>query len=312
MMRTADLFAGAGGFTAGAALAGATPVYAANHLPFAVATHSLNHPGEHVCQDLRQADWAALPEYDVLLASPACQGHSNASQPNRRRRHSQDRATAWAVIDCAEVTAPYAILIENVPQFADWKLYPRWRACLEDLGYHVETRVLDAANFGVPQRRRRLFIAATLDRFGPLSYAPPTGVEQPFGPCIDWDADARWLRVADATDGIQARIAKGRRNHGAVFLSQHVTGHPGVSLDQSIRTVTTKAQWNVVRGSVYRPLTVLEHARAMGFADDYRWPLGASKTDCIKGLGNAVCPPVAASLVGALAHHLQLTLAAAA
>lgn len=54
-----------------------------------------NHPEtEHVCQDLRQADWTSLPRFDLLWASPACQGYSTASQPKRRAYHDAMRATA--------------------------------------------------------------------------------------------------------------------------------------------------------------------------------------------------------------------------
>jgi DNA (cytosine-5)-methyltransferase 1 len=76
-VKAVDLFAGWGGFTLGANQAGLDVVYAANHWQTAVDVHERNHPNAvHACQDLRQADWSALPAYDVLLASPACQGHS--------------------------------------------------------------------------------------------------------------------------------------------------------------------------------------------------------------------------------------------
>ena len=57
-------------------MAGCSVVYAANHWPLAVEWHAANHPGtDHACQDLQQADFTALPDHDVLLASPSCQGH---------------------------------------------------------------------------------------------------------------------------------------------------------------------------------------------------------------------------------------------
>lgn len=78
-MRAIDLFAGAGGFSTGAAMAGCNVVWAANHWQAAVDVHAANHPGtEHACQDLQQADWRNVPGHDLLLASPACQGHSPA------------------------------------------------------------------------------------------------------------------------------------------------------------------------------------------------------------------------------------------
>lgn len=78
-MKAVDLFAGAGGFSTGASMAGARVVWAANHWPKAIEWHSANHPDTvHACQDLQQADFREAPAHDILLASPACQGHSRA------------------------------------------------------------------------------------------------------------------------------------------------------------------------------------------------------------------------------------------
>ncbi len=297
-MRAVDLFAGWGGFTEGATAAGAQVVYAANHWPLAVEAHRANHPeAEHVCQDLRQADWGTLPDYDLLLASPACQGHSQASQPRRRRYHDNLRATAWSVVDCADVTQPQALIVENVPDFRRWRLYPIWRLALEALGYELrELRVL-ASHHGVPQRRDRLFViglrrAATVElrRRGP---------EPAFGPCIEWDK-GRWRPITKAQPGAQRRIIAAQERHGERCIVQHVTGHKGLALSEPLRTVTGADQWAVVDGSRYRPLTIRENARAMGFRDDYHWPATATRGDTITGLGNAVPPPVARDVVQAV------------
>lgn len=88
-MNAIDLFAGAGGFTTGATLAGCSVLWAANHWPTAVKWHAANHPGtEHACQDLQQADFRAAPAHDLLLASPA------APRPTRHR--TSGRPTAYA------------------------------------------------------------------------------------------------------------------------------------------------------------------------------------------------------------------------
>ena len=300
-MRAVDLFAGWGGFTLGAQDAGVDVLWAANHWPLAVEAHALNHPETaHVCQDLRQANWSELPEYDLLLASPACQGHSTASQPKRRRYHDALRATAWAVLDCADQTEPRAILVENVPSFLRWRLYPLWRQGLEQLGYHVEEHRILATAFGVPQRRERLFISAA--RNGPIKLVTPKmELEPAFRPHIEWDA-GRWRPVGNARPKAMERILAGRERFGERFAVQHVTGHRGITLDEPLRTVTCQDQWAIVDGDNYRPLTIRETARAMGFPDSYGWPDGCRRRDVIKGLGNAVCPPVAASLVAQMAE----------
>lgn len=300
-MRAIDLFAGWGGFTAGAEAAGVEVVWTADHWPLAVQAHAANHPGaEHVCQDLRQADWGVLPDFDLLLASPACQGHSQASQPKRRRCHDALRATAWAVVDCVEVARPRAFVVENVPDFARWDLFDLWRAAMERLGYSLAVQVVNAADHAVPQLRKRLFVVGTLGGARWVYSRPATPVPA-FGPCIEW-GEGKWRPVAGATPRVRERIAAARERHGARFLTQHVTGHKGIPLSQPIRTITCQDQWAVVDDDRYRPLTVRETARAMGLPDSYVWPAGSSRRDTIKGLGNAVPPPVARDLVRSVAR----------
>ncbi len=307
-MRVADMFAGWGGFSAGAEQAGATVVYAANHWRLAVDAHAINHPSAvHECQDLRQADWSALPDYDVLLASPACQGHSSAARPQRsssgrtRRHHDALRATAWAVVDCAEVTEPRAVIVENVPDFTSWALFPTWCAALEVLGYRVQVRTLTASvHANVPQRRNRLFVVAVRGRKrrGESQVLDlPETAEPAFAPHVQWDAPARWRSVASASAKVRERIAKGQANHGRRFITQHVTNHPGRSLSEPLPTITTQDQLAVVDGDRYRPLTIRETARGMGFADSFGWPRHATRRDTIRGLGNAVPPDLAEPVI---------------
>lgn len=304
MMRAVDLFAGWGGFTLGAELVGVDVVWAGNHWPLAVEAHSLNHPtAQHVCQDLRQADWSALPDYELLLASPACQGHSQASQPKRRAYHDALRATAWSVVDCADVTEPQAIVVENVNDFARWRLYGVWCDALRALGYEIQELRLTASRFGVPQRRKRLFIVATRKTVNLETVAHENAPEAPFGPCVDWEL-GRWRPVAGASENVRERVRRGAQRHGRRFITQHVTAHPGIGLDEPIRTITTKDQFAMVDNDHYRPLTVRETARAMGFPDSYAWPESSTRKDQIRGLGNAVCPPVASRLVGELVASL--------
>ncbi|MCP4792458.1 MAG: DNA cytosine methyltransferase [Actinomycetia bacterium] len=301
MTTVIDLFAGAGGFSEGARMAGATPLWASNHWPTAVAAHSAAHPGTaHVCQDLRQADWTQVPEHDVLLASPACQGHSTASQPRRRRYHDAMRATAWAVVDAVEVCGPRAFAVENVPSFTRWALFDHWVSSFELLGYDVQTALLTASHFGVPQRRKRLFVVGHRCGTTRPSLDFAQGVEPGYGAYLEASAQG-WKPVRSAPAGVQTRVAAGRRRHGSRFLTQHVTGHSGVSLDEPIRTLTTaSSHWNLVDGKRYRPLSLVELKRAMGFRDDYPLPC-SSRADAVRLLGNAVCPPVAAAIVDRLA-----------
>lgn len=299
MVRAVDLFAGFGGFTLGAEQAGVSVVWAANHWPTAVEVHSANHPAvAHACQDLRQADWTTLPLFDLLLAAPACQGHSTASQPQRRQYHDALRATAWAVVDCADVTEPRAIIVENVPSFRTWRLYPTWLAALRRLGYRVTEHFVTATDHGVPQRRTRLFLVALKSRRN-VSIPLRIGAEPSFGACIDEMAPG-WRLIDTAQPGARSRILAAQKRLGSRCLVQHTTGHRGVPLNEAIRTITTKDHWVIADGLGYRPLTTRELARGMGFPDSYRWPETLARNVVTRGLGNAVCPPVGAAMVRAV------------
>lgn len=299
-----DLFAGFGGLTLGAEQAGASVVWAGNHWEPAVSTHARNHPHAlHALQDLRQADWTTLPPFRLQLAAPACQGFSTASQPKRRAYHDAVRATALAVIDCADVTEPEAIIVENVPAFLRWRLYPWWKEGIERLGYQVDERIVMASHMGVPQRRKRLFLIATRPGVKVRPFVT-SHVEPAFEPMLLDDnlIDPKaWHEVRHGTGKVRARIERGRARCGRRFLTQHVTDHPGVGLHEPIRTITTASQhWNLVDGDRYRALTTRELARGMGFPDTFTWDDALSNEVVTRGVGNSVCPPVGREVVSAV------------
>jgi len=295
-MRAIDLFAGAGGFTIGAEQAGARVLWAANHWPLAVQTHEANHRDTiHLCQDLHQADWSAVPEHDLLLASPACQGHSNA-RGKERPQHDASRATAWAVVSACEYHRPQTALVENVPEFINWSLFPAWKLAMQSLGYAITMNVFDSADFGAPQHRTRLFICC--NRGKKLNLEQPGIAHVPASSFIDFSA-GNWspINKPGRSKATLARIENGRRDFGARFLAPYYSdgsGLTGRSLDRPIGTITTKARWSLIDGERMRMLTVDEQRAAMGFPADYALPSAA--TQAIHLLGNAVVPAVAKEL----------------
>jgi DNA (cytosine-5)-methyltransferase 1 len=305
-MRAVDLFAGAGGFTQGASQAGVDVVWAANHWQIAVDAHSANHPSAiHVCQDLQQADFTQLPEHELLLASPACQGHSKARGVDRPQ-HDVTRATAWAVIAAVEAAMPQALIVENVPEFADWQLFPIWRQALEAYGYQVSTQVLDAADAGTPQHRERLFVVGS--RQGAIDIEAPQAEHVPASSFIDfesgsWSAIDKPGRAQKTLD----RIARGRLEFGTTpFLAPYYgsgSGKTGRSLDRPIGTITTRDRWSLIKGDRMRMLTVAEYAAAMGFPRGY--VLETSRKKAIHLLGNAVPPQLAAHVISQVAGQIE-------
>lgn len=124
-MKGIDLFAGLGGSSTGARMAGVDIVWAGNHWQKAVEIHAMNHPGaQHVCQDLHQANWEKVPKHDIMFASPCCQGHSKArGRKAGNPQHDASRSTAWAVVAAAEFHTPEFVIVENVKEFLLWALY---------------------------------------------------------------------------------------------------------------------------------------------------------------------------------------------
>jgi len=298
-MNAVDLFAGAGGFSTGAAMAGCRVLWAANHWPAAVAAHSLNHPETaHICQDLHQADWSKVPAHDLLLASPCCQGHSLARGKDRPH-HDAARSTAWAVVSAIEYHRPQFALVENVAEFRRWVLFPAWRLAVEALGYAVGVYIRDAADHGVAQNRKRLFLLLSRSK-----HAPQLRLEErdhrPARDHIRFDAH-RWAPIAGKAPRTLARIEAGRRVHGDRFVIPYYgsgSGLTGRSLDRPIGTISTLDRWAVIDGDRMRMLQPDELRLLMGFPADYALP--GTRRLAIQLLGNAVCPPVANDLIAAL------------
>ncbi len=291
-----DLFAGLGGFTEAASIAGVRVAWAANHWQAAVECHRTNHPDvAHSCQDLHQADWEQVPRHDLLLASPCCQGHSRAR--GKDRPHSdKSRSTAWAVVSCAEFHRPACIVVENVPEFRQWTLYPAWLSALQALGYRASEHIFDAADAGIPQNRLRWFGVFTRSR-SPLTIRPPARQHIAAETIIEWDA-GRWSdvnRKGRATATLE-RIEHGRAAFGNRFvISYYGNTRTGRSLDRPVGTITTRDRWAVLDGERMRMFLPAECRRAMGFRETYQLP--AHGRTAIHLLGNAVPPGLAAHVL---------------
>lgn len=312
--RVVDYFAGLGGFTLGATRAGASVVHAINHWPVAVEYHARNHPGvRHDCEDLCRYNPARLADFDILVAGFACQGHSVAKGSENRRRTKvsrapgelaakwdDDRATAWAVVDCLEVRRPRAFVGENVPRFLKWSLFPVWCDALTRLGYKPRVQVCDPAQWGAAQSRPRVIVTAVRGKEAP-AVEPPRGVQpQPIGDLIRWD-EGEWTPVAKKVEATRARVARGRAAFGRRFVMPYNgsgSGLTGRSLDRPIGTITAADRWAVVDGDHMRMLLVTEYLEAAGFPANYVVP--PRREDATKAIGNALDPRLAKAGVRAV------------
>lgn len=300
-MNAIDLFAGAGGLSEGARMAGVKVLWAANHWPLAVKYHAQNHPdAQHLCQDLHQADWRDVPTHDVMLAAPACQGHSKA-RGKEKPHHDALRSTAWAVVSCLEYHRSEFGIVENVPEFLRWSLYPSWVDALRRLGYSVGVHVIDAADHGVPQHRVRMFLVLSRSK-NPLQLKLPKKAHRKVADIIEWDRYP-WSPIHRPGRSAKTlrRIEVGRAQFGDTFVAPYYSkgsGLTGRSVDRPIGTFSTVDRWAIIRGDEMRMFQPAEIRAGMGFGATYVLP--PTRREAIHLLGNAVCPPVAADLLQAL------------
>jgi DNA (cytosine-5)-methyltransferase 1 len=172
-LRFIDFFAGAGGLSISGQAAGMQPVLAANHNTRAIETHGSNYPEvEHLMGDLSVLDPTMLPKgfADVLLCAPECVFHSQARNYREavrelapwdpKRAAERSRCTAW----CSQRWAAYHRFLfcfhENVVDWARWSQMGNWVKGWHELGYRVRALSLNAAFFGAPSSRDRLYIVA--------------------------------------------------------------------------------------------------------------------------------------------------------
>lgn len=278
--------------------AGLRVLWASNHKQLVLDYHKRNHPGtEHICQDLHQADWAAVPDCDLAAASPSCQGHCDA-RGAERENHERDRATMFAVTSMAERKRPAVIMVENVEEVTRWLLFDLWLCMFQKLGYHITWKVLDAADYGVPQNRVRIFVILTqfkleTDPFSLLRTQP----QIPFRTILE-DVPLK-SRVRDKCANTRRRIAKARLELGDEFLVPYYSSATtGRSLDRPLGTVTTRDRYAYVKGDRLRMLTITEYKKAMTFPLAYQLP--SSKAPALEMLGNAVPPVLASQVISAV------------
>lgn len=313
MIRACDIFCGAGGSSAGAHAAGVEVVAGIDMCSVATATFAANFPAAHVVTD-RLADLPMdsfrerVGKIDLLLASPECRNHTCAKGSAPRDEASRD--TAMQVVRYARLLRPRWLVLENVVYMRPWSRYRELKSLLEDVGYHLAEYTLDASEFGVPQRRRRLFLVG--DRECDPGKSPQgNGGERRsarsiLDPAGTWNTSPLRRPQRAAATLERARRAFDALGTRTSFLLVYY-GSDGSggwqSLDRPLRTITTVDRFALVEpgdnGQTIRMLQVPELKRAMGFDDRFALPVG-TRRDRIRLLGNGVCPPVMEAVVRSL------------
>jgi DNA (cytosine-5)-methyltransferase 1 len=313
-IRVLDLFCGGGGSSWGAMCAGAQIIGGVDADDLARTAYALNFPMARamhltLTQSTRAKDLGDLGRVDLLLASPECTNHTCARGSRPIVEASRD--TAKYVVSFARDLRPRWVVVENVVHMKRWKGYEGLLADLSGLGYGVRVVTLDAADFGVAQRRRRMFILCDRDR-DPPDVIPPLGDAVPTVASI-LDAPGTWASTPLRRPGrAAATLARADRaiaalGPGVPFLIVYYGSDASggwQSLDRPLRTITTIDRFGLVTWSGGEPqlrmLQVPELMRAMGYDNAYSLEGVGLRRDRIRLLGNGVAPPVMKAIVRTL------------
>jgi DNA (cytosine-5)-methyltransferase 1 len=166
LMIAIDLFCGAGGLSMGATTAGIRVIAAVESDPHAAKTYAHNHPGVRVInrsiESIKLADFPTISRRQplIIFGGPPCQGFSTSNQRTRNTTNTKN----WLYREFARIVRllePDFVLFENVTgitQTASGVFLENVKSSLNTLGFHTMAWILNAADYGVPQRRSRLFL----------------------------------------------------------------------------------------------------------------------------------------------------------
>lgn len=302
--RTIDLFCGAGGSSWGARDAGAEIVAGFDMWSVPGAVYRDNFDKSRFfhgkLEDRDVEDIAGeLGDIDLIIASPECTNHSPAK--GNKPRCDVSRDTAFQVVRFARVFSPRWIVIENVVSMKKWHRFELFVTQLEDLGYNISTQVLNSAEFGVPQKRKRLFILCD-KKERPQIIDPPGVAMKPASSIINPNgaypySPLRTEKRAQATIERAERAISSLGKDSPFLIVYYGSDQAGgwQSLDKPLRTITTLDRFAIVRpnckGYEMRMLQPDELKAAMSMPPAFKIDHGTRRNK-IKMIGNAVCPKV--------------------
>lgn len=156
-----SLFSGGGGLDLGFLTEGYKIIWAIDNNKNAVDTYRLNIGDHIVCADISQINTSKIPHADVVIGGPPCQSFSMAGNRNVEDERGQ---LVWEYIHIIEQIKPKAFVFENVTGLLSAinlhgeKIIELLKAAFSEIGYTIEQKIMNAADYGVPQRRKRVII----------------------------------------------------------------------------------------------------------------------------------------------------------
>ena len=316
-----DLFSGSGGLTLGLKHAGFKIIGAVDSDSLAAETYRVNHKNtvlwERDIRDLTVSEVMSrlklsVGELDLLAGCPPCQGFSSMRTLNGKRNVNDPRnELVFEFLRFARELKPKAIMMENVPGLAKDERFHSFCRELDKLGYCCVHDVLDAACFGVPQKRLRVVLLA--GKFGPIKFAasetrrytvreaifslPPAGNS---GDCLHDLPEKRSVRIIDLIKKIPknggSRMDLG--NEKQLACHRKCNGFKDVygrmSWDKQAPTVTcgcvNPSKGRFLHPEENRAITLREAALLQTFPPNYFFSLRRGKMPAAELIGNALPP----------------------
>lgn len=291
--------------------------------------------GDHIFEGPIE-DVATFPPADVIVGGPPCQGFS----PLNMAGVGLERRSLWReYLRALEESQPAAFVMENVPELLRSAEYVAFRDAVAAIGFDVEGRILNAVDYGVPQRRRRAIVVGTRDgtfAWPEQTHFPPNAIpltgtswrtfrdaveDLPLVPSGEsWhnprnprpQSVERYRTIPKEGEG-RFDLAKRRPDITPACWLRKKTGSTDVFgrlwWDRPAFTIRTEfykpEKGRYLHPSEHRPITVREAARCMSFPDDFEFPQTQSMTSVAKQIGNAVPPDLAMQIAVAVGSHLN-------
>ena len=339
--RFIDLFAGIGGFRIAMEAAGGECVFTSEIDRWAHETYRANFRTDHLVRgDIRQVHENDIPDFDVLVAGFPCQPFSIAGV-SKKRALGQPEGFAcdtqgtlfFDIARILDAHRPRAFLLENVRNLVSHDRGRTFSVILQtlqdELGYHVQTRIIDAAHW-LPQHRERIFVVGfreeTLFDFDDLRLP----LDRPHVGRVLHPEDGTEFAESPYTTGSKARVSKRYTlsTHLWAYLREYAARHRArgngfgygmVEAGDTTRTLSARyykdgSEILVNRGGRKSPrrLTPRECSRLMGFDGftESSFQIPVSDTQAYKQFGNAVAAPVATAVAEHMAPHIHSHVAA--
>ena len=307
-MNVVSLFSGAGGLDLGFIMAGHKIIWANDCYGDAVETYRQNIGDHIICRDIADVDSSEIPDCEIIIGGFPCQGFSVANT----KRYAEDKRNKLylQLVRVISRKQPKFFLAENVKGLLSLEKGKVFKMILNDfgsLGYNVSYKVLNAADYGVPQIRQRVIIVGVRKdlkfeyRF-PLPTHNAEGTENLL----------KWVSVGSVLSAIPAPdIPNEMSNHDYSKYKLNFNGylgHRALNPDKPAPTVTARGddKGGVVilpHPNAIRRMSCRELATVQSFPFNYVF--AGTRSSVYRQIGNAVPPLLAYALAKQFNEYVE-------